>query len=66
GDDMRLTWTVVGGKTYRVQVSASLNGSFVDLSPLFTTPGASESTTNFVDADALTRTAARFYRIVVR
>ena len=36
---------------------------FADLSPLITVPGTGESTTNLVDASAVTNAPARFYRV---
>jgi hypothetical protein len=69
--DVRLTWTAVGGKSYRVQTNAppsqgsSTNG-FVDLSPRISVLGAGESTTNFVLPNgAVSNGAARLFRIRV-
>jgi hypothetical protein len=64
-NDIRLTWTTVGGKGYGVQTSGNLNGTFTDVSRLITVPGTGESATNFVDAGAFTN-IARYYRIRVQ
>jgi hypothetical protein len=64
--NLRLTWSTVGGMSYRVQTNALLaNGSinFADLSPVITAPGTGESTTNFVDLGAATNAPARYYRV---
>jgi len=60
---IRITWSTVGGKSYRVQTNALLDGNFNfgDFSPLISVPGTSESTTNFVDPS--TNTSLRFYRV---
>jgi hypothetical protein len=67
GGSWRITWTTVGGKSYRVQTNAPPNGSltnnFVDLSPLIFIPGSGESTTNYLHIGGATNTAARYYRI---
>jgi sugar lactone lactonase YvrE len=63
GDGVRLTWSTVGGRSYRVQTNGTVDAPFSDLSPLITVPGAGESTTNFVDASAVTDAPARFYRV---
>jgi hypothetical protein len=58
---LRLTWSTVGGKSYRVQTNGSLTDAFTDFSPLITMPGVGESTTNLIDA--LPAGNARFYRV---
>jgi hypothetical protein len=63
GDGVRLTWSAVGGRSYRVQTNGSVDAPFSDLSPLITVPGAGESTNNFVDSSAVTDAPARFYRV---
>jgi hypothetical protein len=63
GNGTRLTWTVVGGKSYVVQTAATLGAanSFTDLSPVIPALGSGESVTNFLDA--ATNAPTRFYRI---
>jgi hypothetical protein len=66
--NLRLTWTTVGGKSYRVQTNApsasgSFTNNFADLSPLITVPGTGESTTNIVHTGAATNAPARYYRV---
>ena len=65
GNDVRLTWTTVGGKSYRVASAGALNQPFTSLgSPIFV-PGAGEGTTNFIDSGALTNSSVRYYQIRV-
>ena len=63
GNDVRVTWTTVGGRSYRVQTCAVINSPFVDFTQLIPAPGPGESTTNFVDVGAATNAAHRYYRI---
>ncbi len=62
-ESVHLTWSTVGGKSYRVQTNGSLTDTFADLSPLISVPGTSESTTNLVDSSAVTNASARYYRV---
>src|SRR5262249_1047563 len=68
---LRLTWTTVGGNSYRVQTTApianrSFTNSSADLSPLISIPGTGESTTNYLDSAAgITNVPARYYRVRV-
>lgn len=65
---LRLTWTTVGGKSYRLQTNApsfggSFTNNFADLSPLITIPGSGESTTNYLHSGGATNVAGRYYRV---
>jgi hypothetical protein len=65
---VRISWTTVGGKSYRVQTNApAVNGSFTnnfaDLSPLISIPGSGESTTNYLHVGAASNSPAGYYRI---
>jgi hypothetical protein len=60
---VRMNWTTVGGKSYRVQSSADLDGVFSDFGPVIAVSGAGESTTNLLDTDAPTNAPARYYRV---
>jgi hypothetical protein len=60
---LRLTWSTVGGKSYRVQTNSSLTDPFTDFSPLITMPGIGESMTNFVDPGGATNPTTRYYRV---
>jgi beta-galactosidase len=66
GNDLRVTWTTVGGVSYVLQ-SATASGytsnNFVDLSPVIPMPGSGESTTNYLDAGAVTNGLGRYYRV---
>ena len=66
--NFRITWTTVGGKSYRVQTNAppangSLTNNFADLSPLISVPGSGESTTNYLHVGSASNAPARYYRI---
>ena len=63
GPDVRVSWSTVGGKSYRVQTNSILTAPFGDLSPLITVPGSGESTTNYVHSGGASNSAARFYRV---
>ncbi len=68
GGNLRLTWTTVGGKSYRVQTNTpagngSIVNNFADLSPLLSVPGSGESTTNYLHNGGLTNLPARYYRV---
>lgn len=60
---LRISWTTVGGKSYRVQTNSVLSGTFADLSPLITAPGTGESATNYLHLGNPSNTPALFYRI---
>ena len=66
--NVRITWTTVGGKSYRVQTNAppangSITNNFADLSPLIAVPGSGESTTNYLHSGGATNNRARYYRV---
>ena len=63
GPDVRVSWSTVGGKSYRVQTNGTLAAAFGDFSPLITVPGSGESTTNYVHSGGASNSAARFYRV---
>jgi beta-galactosidase len=66
GSDVLVIWTTVGGLSYVVQDSATggySSNSFVDISPLISIPGTGESTTNYLDAGAVTNGPSRYYRV---
>ena len=64
----RITWTVVGGKSYRVQTNAlsgtgSFATNFADLSPLIVVPGSGESTMSYLHNGGVATIPARYYRV---
>jgi hypothetical protein len=66
--NLRLTWTTVGGKSYRVQTNAppanrSFTNNFADFGPLISVPGSGESTTNYLHSGDATNAPARYYRV---
>jgi len=67
-NDLKLTWTSVGGRSYVVQTNAPPAGGnytngFMDLSPMIPVPGAALGTTNYLDVGGATNFPARYYRI---
>ncbi|HUI06905.1 MAG TPA: hypothetical protein VL486_07845 [Verrucomicrobiae bacterium] len=66
-DDMRISWTAVGGKRYVLQTTAGDSGSFsngfVDLNPAYTAPGTGEVVMTVLHPGAATGSPARFYRV---
>ena len=65
GNDVRVTWSSVGGKRYVVQSSPGNNYSngFTDFSPTISATAVGESTTNYLDLGAATGTPVRYYRV---
>lgn len=66
--NLRVIWTTVGGRSYRLQTnappaSASFTTNFADAGPLIVVPGTGESTTNLLDAGAATDGRAHYYRV---
>jgi hypothetical protein len=67
-NNVRITWTTVGGKTNRVLVATAIPGGgftndFSNLSPLIIIPAGGESSTNYVDAGGATNVPSRYYRV---
>jgi subtilisin family serine protease len=62
GDDVRVTWTTVGGHTYRVQFATDGIGPFADLDPSITVGGTGESTTNYLHVAGGAK-GAGYYRV---
>jgi len=65
---VRISWSTVGGKSYRVQTNAPLVGggftnNFVDFSPLITVPGSVESITNVLEPGPATNSPSHYYRV---
>ncbi len=65
GDDLRITWQSVGGRTNVLQMaSGEFSTNFVDVAGSLTVlAGSGDVVTNFTDAGAATNATARFYRI---
>jgi len=63
GDDVRITWTAVGGKSYVVQTNSVPGSGFADFSSVIYVPGVGESVTNYVHTGGATNAAALFYRV---
>ncbi len=67
-NNLRVTWTTVTNKTYRVLVSTGDAGGgftndFSNLSPFVTATSSGESTTNFLDVGGATNRPARYYYV---
>jgi hypothetical protein len=64
GNNIRITWPTVGGRTNVVQASSggSFN-NFTDHSPIIVPAGGDFTTTNYLDVGAVNNSPARFYRI---
>jgi hypothetical protein len=67
GNDIRITWPTVGGRTNVVQSTAGNSGgfsnNFTDRSPSIVPGGGDFTITNFLDVGAATNTPARYYRL---
>jgi hypothetical protein len=68
GNDVKITWTTVGGMTNIVQVTpGTANGSytnnFSDLSPQLVISGSAVTSTNYFDVGGATNSPARYYRV---
>jgi hypothetical protein len=63
GSDVRVTWATIGGHTNVVQVAPDLSGSYSNVSPNVIIPGTGATSTNYLDAGAVTNGPTRFYRI---
>lgn len=63
GNDIRIAWSTIGGKTNFIQAgNVSLN-NFTNISSAIVCPGTTSATTNYLDAGAVTNFPSRFYRI---
>jgi hypothetical protein len=67
GNDVSVSWSAVGGETYRVQsapsVPSSGNPNFTDVSPNVSIGGTNQVIASFVDIGARTNASSRFYRV---
>jgi hypothetical protein len=62
---VRLAWSAVGGKTYRVQTNGVLPGVFTDNGALVITLGTGEFITNILNAEPVSNSPTRYYRLRV-
>jgi hypothetical protein len=62
GNNIRITWQTVGGRTNRVQAASRASGTYSNLSPLITSTSVGLITTNYVDAGGATN-KIRFHRL---
>lgn len=66
GDDVRVSWTTVGGHRYVLQLATrigdSLTTNFLDVSPVIAVAGTNEGATNYLHAGGATNFAS-YYRV---
>jgi T5SS/PEP-CTERM-associated repeat protein len=62
-NDMRVSWTAVGGKTYVLQAGTTPTSGFADLSPVIAVPGSGETVTNWLHTGGATNQPGRYYRV---
>jgi hypothetical protein len=62
GNNIRITWQTVGGRTNRVQAASQASGTYSSISPLITSTSVGLITTNYVDAGGATNNI-RFHRL---
>ena len=67
-NDVNITWTTVGGRSYVVQTNApppsgSYTNNFADLTLPVAVPGKTLGTTNYLHVGGVTNTPARYYRV---
>ena len=68
GNDIRVTWTTVGGHCYILQTNAppangSFTNNFADCSPPIIVTGTGESATNYLHIGGATAPKSLFYRV---
>lgn len=63
GNDIRITWSTVSGKTNFVQASNGTLNNFTNISSAIICPGISRTSTNYLDTGAVNNCSSRFYRI---
>jgi titin len=62
-NDVHIFWSTVGGATDTVQAAGSLSGIYSNISAALPISGSGNTTTDYLDAGALTNASSRFYRI---
>jgi len=65
GNDLRITWTTVGGKTNALQAANGAGGGGLsyNFSDIFTVTNTVSTVTNYLDAGAVTNFPVRYYRV---
>lgn len=63
GTNILLRWNTIGGQTNFVQASASLSGTFTDLSTAIIKGGGDLTNASYLDVGGATNSPARFYRV---
>ncbi len=62
GNNIRVTWQTVGGRTNRLQSAGTPAGTYTNVGPSFTIPGIGVVTTNYLEVGGATN-KTRFYRL---
>jgi hypothetical protein len=63
GNNIRVTWTAMSGKTNALQYAADIGGSSNNFVDLFVVTNSTGSATNYLDVGALMNLPSRFYRV---
>ena len=65
GNNILLSWTALGGRSYVVQMSASgvNSNNFTDTGPTISASGTGEYVTNYLDVGGATNVPSHYYRI---
>jgi PKD repeat protein len=64
GEDLRVTWTMGGGKTNALQAAAGDGGFYTNLfGDIFIVTNTAGSAANYLDVGATTNVPSRFYRV---
>ena len=64
GNDARITWSVVTGKTYKVQAAADITtNAFADFVTVIVPAAPAITQTNYLDVGAATNSTPWFYKV---
>ena len=63
GNNIRVTWQAVGGKTNVVEAASSLANAYSSVSSNILITGSGDVTTNYLDVGGATNAPTRFYRV---
>ena len=67
GNNIRVTWSAVGGKRYIVQAGVGSGGnyanSFADISPTISVLGVGETAANYLDVNGGVGSSPKYYRV---
>ncbi|HUJ10249.1 MAG TPA: NPCBM/NEW2 domain-containing protein [Verrucomicrobiae bacterium] len=63
GEDVRIVWLTVGGRTNMVQAASAISSDYSNASSNIIIAGSGDTSTNFLDTGAATNLPGRFYRV---